>query len=238
MRLKLAYFLLGLVVSTCISMPALATDIEMSRKADDVFAAALSSYKQGDIATAILGFQRVYSLTGDRTLLFNVARCHEKLGSNKTAAQWYRAYLSTKPVDMTTIEAKIAELAPNAKLNTKSDGELAARRPEELQSIGRRWLKWGLAGLSGAGLVTAVGLGLDASDASQRADNATDAIATKQWEDYADEQSRASRYLALFTVVTGGLAVYMIVTDGLESQSRVDVAPSPGGAVFNYSVDF
>ena len=131
-------------------------------EAERSFFSGLAHYRAGKFEQAIIGFQRAHAAVPNRALLYNVARCHERLGTRQAAIAWYRAYLETQPADTTAVAAKIQRLAPvqgNGAMGTDGAANTAitVSKPIELQSIGYRWTKWGLVGMAGASLSVSLG---------------------------------------------------------------------------------
>jgi len=67
-------------------------------------------YKQGRWLEAIEEFQTAYRNDSNSYLLFNIARCHEKLGANAQALTYYSLYLRETPnaFNKVEVQAKIA----------------------------------------------------------------------------------------------------------------------------------
>lgn len=60
---------------------------------------ARSRYESGDFARALTLFNQSYERDPDPNLLFNIARCHEKLGDTAAAIDKYEAFLASAGAD-------------------------------------------------------------------------------------------------------------------------------------------
>ncbi len=179
-------------------------------RADAAFISGLKAYQGGSFALAVEQFQKALAITQSRVLLYNIARCYEKLGNRSAASDWYRAYLKTDPVDTTTVEARLNSLVPKGETDAVA-GQTVIRKPEQLESIAYRWTKWGLMGLSGASLISAVGFGTQAIGAAQKSRAATDGIGAQHWRKQGEYLGRMSDYFAVFGLIAGGISTYLIV---------------------------
>jgi tetratricopeptide (TPR) repeat protein len=72
------------------------------------------AYGEGRFQEAADLFEQTYELTHAPELLYNLARCYERLGDNGRAADQYEMYLRMSPdaEDREEVEKKIAELRP------------------------------------------------------------------------------------------------------------------------------
>ena len=99
-------------------------------RADAAFISGLKAYQNGSFSVAVEQFQNAFAVTQSRVLLYNIARCYEKLGNRNAASEWYRAYLKTEPVDTTTVEARLNTLVPKSSPNPASEQSFI-RKPEQ-----------------------------------------------------------------------------------------------------------
>jgi hypothetical protein len=106
-------------------------------------------YKQGAYDRALKKFLRAYRQLKNPDLLYNVAKCHEKLSQYEEAIRFYKEYLAKKPgaSDRKDVEQIIASLTyrleatypevefvsspPGA--NVRVDGEFAGQAPFKMQ---------------------------------------------------------------------------------------------------------
>lgn len=100
-------------------------------QAEQVFFEGLGHYRNGRFEEAAVAFQKAYSLTKHRDLLFNVARSRERMGDSTGAVQWYRSYLATQPADETAIIHRIKQLGgdPTAPAADPVVGEKPPKTP-------------------------------------------------------------------------------------------------------------
>jgi len=93
--------------------------------AKQAYEEALRAFNLGQWDEAIAGFQKSYKLSGDATLLFNVAQAHRRAGHVKEAIIAYKAFLREKPETphREMIEAKLKELESAAEKPTNSPAQ-------------------------------------------------------------------------------------------------------------------
>jgi hypothetical protein len=91
--------------------------------AKQAYEEALRAFNLGQWDEAIAGFQKSYKLSGDATLLFNVAQAHRQAGHVKEAIIAYKAFLREKPETphREMIEAKLKELESAAESKTAAE---------------------------------------------------------------------------------------------------------------------
>jgi hypothetical protein len=90
--------------------------------AKQAYEEALRAFNLGQWDEAIAGFQKSYKLSGDATLLFNVAQAHRQAGHVKEAIIAYKAFLREKPETphREMIEGKLKELEAAAEAKTST----------------------------------------------------------------------------------------------------------------------
>jgi len=102
--------------SLLVAAPASAEDptqTEAAPSALEVSERARSRYDSGDYARALTLFEQAYAREPDPNLLFNIARCHERLGDTARAIDKYEEFLASPNADpegLKKAEASRAEL--------------------------------------------------------------------------------------------------------------------------------
>ncbi|MCB9549102.1 MAG: hypothetical protein H6706_25145 [Myxococcales bacterium] len=102
-------------------------------EAEAIFFEGLAHYRAGRFEPAAVAFQKAYTLTKQRDLLYNVARSREMLADKEGAVQWYRAYLATQPADETAIIHRIKQLGGDPTL--PSEGPKDTLMPVTRQAL-------------------------------------------------------------------------------------------------------
>jgi tetratricopeptide (TPR) repeat protein len=145
------------------------------------------AYNLGQFPEAVAAFETSYRLSGDPTLLFNVAQAHRQAGQLELALTAYRAYLRELPAaaNRAYVESKIAELQARVSA-IRSAPSAAATRPPALLATDisdpftrgepaassspplPRWLPW--AGAAVTGVLVAGAVAATASVSSRRQD--------------------------------------------------------------------
>jgi tetratricopeptide (TPR) repeat protein len=111
-------------------------------------------YELGEYSAALKAFQKAYLAYDAPAFLYNIARCHERLGERELAIERYGAFLSREPdsPDRASIEERIRVLRV----------EVEAARVAGLRHrpIYKRWWLWTTIGAVAVGAGLGVGLGL------------------------------------------------------------------------------
>lgn len=95
---------LALAAASFVALPARSSEpgegVEASAPtAFDLSEEARTRYDQGDYERALTLFTRAYAREADPNLLFNIARCYEKLGELERALEKYEVFLSSPNSD-------------------------------------------------------------------------------------------------------------------------------------------
>ena len=104
------------------------TDLPAAKEA---YEEALRAFNLGHWQDAVAGFEKSYTLSGDATLLFNVAQAQRQAGNVKEAIIAYKAFLREKPdtPHREMIEAKLKELEAGAETKTAA-AKPASSKPQ------------------------------------------------------------------------------------------------------------
>jgi tetratricopeptide (TPR) repeat protein len=146
-----------------------------------IAAEASAAYRQGDFQRAIEAYERAYALRPEATLLFNLGRCHEAIGTADALAiaiEKYRAYLAaaSDAADREAVQRRIEALGRQLQL-LRSAAEPARApaaapvavaapdggREQTAERSGPSALPWVIAGAGAAGLAAGGVLGLMAA---------------------------------------------------------------------------
>jgi tetratricopeptide (TPR) repeat protein len=131
MRLNL--FILFLLFAPLISEAKPKTSAEANQdKVAKIYAEAESDYKLQKFDKSLQGFQQVYELTSEPSLLFNIAQCYRQLGRFEEAKKSYQTFLRDVPKHplranaqerIKDLDAEIARLAQKgtAVISTQQD---------------------------------------------------------------------------------------------------------------------
>jgi hypothetical protein len=216
---------------------------------------ARNSYDRGEYARALVLFNEAYAHEPDPNLLFNIARCHEKLGQAQAAIEKYEAFLESPNGDPTGRE-KAAESrdqlvqARARKLARGKSGKLASgtndhETGESAASVDRSanlapWLLLGAGVAAVASGVIVYSLGVsDHHEIENQAGygDSSRVVPMTQKDAEARVASGSSKKLVGGLLLGGGGALLassalLFVFDNGESSTKVGVDVSPrGGAV-------
>jgi len=108
--------------------------------AKQAYEEALRAFNLGQWDEAVAGFQKSYKLSGDATLLFNVAQAHRQAGHVKEAIIAYKAFLRERPdtPHREMIEAKLKELESAAA--SKTSGQKPTNSPAQTDRLTGIWV--------------------------------------------------------------------------------------------------
>lgn len=130
-------------------------------------------FNEGRYEEAVREFEAAQVLGPHPDLLFNLGKCHERLGDLAEALSHYRAYVKAVPEaeDVALVLVAIADLERQQN-ERGSESVQVGDAPRALAMVpqapsssrGRVWT-WVLAGAAGAGLAAGVGLGIGAQTA-------------------------------------------------------------------------
>lgn len=111
MSLRLVRCAVVLFVVVFIALPARAEG--KHNKGQKFVEQGKRAYNLGHWADALTDFEKAYELSGDATLLFNLAETHRQLGQNADALRLYNAYLRELPSgpDHETAEMQVKNLS-------------------------------------------------------------------------------------------------------------------------------
>ncbi len=108
--------------------------------AKQAYEEALRAFNLGQWDEAVAGFQKSYKLSGDATLLFNVAQAHRQAGHVKEAIIAYKAFLRERPdtPHREMIEAKLKELESVAA--SKTSAQKPTNSPAQTDRLTGIWV--------------------------------------------------------------------------------------------------
>jgi tetratricopeptide (TPR) repeat protein len=236
--------------------PAHPSEADQER-AKEIFDNGYKLFQEGSYDGAISAFRAAYSMSGDPTLLYNIALACERAGEYDLALDYLQAYRVYAPPEEWDKLAEKAESFRKRKLNAalevqrsepasagaSSDlpeqrGEPIDRQPEpsrEIRVFGPAAAV--LTAVAGASFATALGLGLAARARNQDAEGkCMSGAAGRLCSEDADADLRGSRKLALGTDIMIGVGaasvlalVVVLATNGVRRnrQRRQQVAVLP-----------
>jgi tetratricopeptide (TPR) repeat protein len=118
--------------------PAIPTDAQ-KEEAKRHFLDGRAHYASREFAEAAEHFIEAYELTQAPELLYNLARCYERLGEEERAAEQYEMYLRMSPdaEDRVEVEQRIAELVGGPERKPAEGGEVREAAPAAPEEEGR-----------------------------------------------------------------------------------------------------
>jgi hypothetical protein len=223
-------------------------------------------YKARDYRRAVEKFIQAYAIDRDPNLLFNVARCYEKLGDNAAAIEKYEEFLTSPGADAQGRQRAEESLAALRKLEEKADTQqpttlpapepapasTPAPAPESTSHSGTGivpWLALGT-GVASAGFGAILyALGTSDHDTVTNADGyddptAVDVMTESEAQSLVDSGNTKKLVGGIGLGVGGALiatSIVMFVTgvgSGASESVAVGVAPTPHGGAFSFQGNF
>lgn len=202
-------------------------------EAERLFFEGLAHYRGDRFEEAAVAFQKAYTLTRHRDLLFNVARSRERMGDKDGAVQWYRSYLGTTPADETAIIHRIKQLGgdPTApKTKTVDDPVVIPKSsgaPDVVSDGGNPW-PWVLVGTGALATGAGIYFGLVALDDADAARAAQDRGKAEDFKSSAESSALiADVAFGVGALAVGTAVVLWLQDDAPETRSSVSVGAAP-----------
>ena len=202
--------------------------------AETAFFEGLVHYRGKRFEEAAQAFQKAWTLSRHRDMLFNVGQAREKLGDKVGAVEWYRAYLGTQPADETAVIHRVKQLGGEsmiAKAETpKANVRSVDTRVERVEEGAGPW-PWVAVGVATAATVggAVVGLAaLDEADAARSAALRADAV---KYKDAAESGALTADLLFGVGALSAAAAVYLwLRADSLAAPAaEVELGATPTG---------
>jgi hypothetical protein len=241
-----------------VALPATAEEAtpstaETAPTALDLSEQARARYEAGEFSRALALFDQAYARDPDPNLLFNIARCHEKLGDTAAALDKYEAFLASANADpdgLTKARASRDELVKSQERRTRN----AEKRPgrsafgddavlEDSKSGGSShlasWLLLGAGVAAAASGVVVYSLGVsdhnDVKEQSGYGDPTRVAPMTQRQAEQRIDSGNTKKLVGGLLLGGGGAllassAVLFLLAPGQESNVGFDVSPR-GGSV-------
>jgi tetratricopeptide (TPR) repeat protein len=230
LRKSLALFVLSVALMGSVgaeTLPASALTDELLEKAEEPFFEGVSAYGKREYAKAAAKFKAAFDVIPHPDLLFNIARCHERLKNFTLAVRMYRKYLATQPVDETAVihrvrglEKRIGPLgdeppvdpvkgpeAPPVAVDVRAGGDV----PWEYVAVG--------VGIIGAALGAAFGLqALTHAEEAQEASDDDDRDAFDNSKALAESSATFADISYLVGAASAGVAVWLFTSKSADSE--------------------
>ena len=233
--------ILLLLIASLMPVAVYATPPALKAHAESAYQAGVDAFGQQDFDGALKLFDQAFKLDPSPILLYNIARCHEEMGTLDPAIRNFELYLVRAPdaPDRADVERRIRvmeaitnrQAAERAIAERETAERLAAAQvePAPARSSQLRW--WGYGAL-GAGVVgVAVGAGFGSAADTAAADHRAAKTPGDKVRFEDDANSKAS--LANVGYVVGGALIAagagILIYDAVSDDSTVEVAPGPTG---------
>ena len=217
-------------------------DQETLDQAEGLFFSGLSHYRRSHFEEAAVDFQKAFTLTHHRDLLYNIARSREQLGDIAGAIEWYRTYLTTQPADETAMIHKIRLLGGDPSGGGTHKVEIKAKPPVEevVEERGAGAWPWVVLSVGAASVGAGTYLGLQALDEAKLARASDVRSEAEEHKDSAESQAMlADIGFAVGAVAVGGaVLLWWMADDEMAASGEVQVGVTPGGASVGYTVQF
>jgi tetratricopeptide (TPR) repeat protein len=202
-------------------------------QAEELFFKAFVLFQKKEYERAAELFQRAYALIPYHDLLFNVARSRELMGDKAGAVEWYRAYLSTKPVDETTVIHRLKLLGGEPTSEPLVQKQVVEPTVEVAPVSYLPWIT-----LTAGVAVGAFGAfyGLSALDTAERSRKATLPATHGRLKEQAESEALIADISLGVSAIVIGLSVYLWVSADHEEGMILDPAdPAASGLSFGLS---
>jgi tetratricopeptide (TPR) repeat protein len=239
-----------------VNLPALAEELptptaEAAPSALELSEQARSRYEDEDFASALTLFNQAYARDPDPNLLFNIARCHEKLGDSAAAIEQYEAFLASPHADpdgLKKAQASRDELVKSRERRAKRSGNTAERPTfgDESESVGLErggsshlasWLLLGAGVAAAASGVVVYSLGVsdhkDVEDQAGFGDPTRVAPMTQRQAEQRVDSGNTKKLVGGLLMGGGGAllassAVLFLLDPGQESKVGFGLSPRGG----------
>lgn len=188
----------------------------LERAAED-YKRGVGHFKAGEYEQALLYFIRVYRVSPNPNLVYNIARAFEELQQVSEAADYYEEYLRLNPdaADRREVELSVKALRGVARAREESAREEQKRREqeEERAAVGAR-VTWGWVALGGAALSLSGGVlfGLEAASQDEATQSASSLTAARAARDARTSAAAWADGLYVGGAALVGVGLYLLLT--------------------------
>lgn len=227
-----------LLAGSLVGLPAFAeegkaVDQATLDEAERLFFEGLSHYRAERFENAAVAFQKAYTLTRHRDLLFNVARSRERMGDKASAVEWYRSYLGTTPADETAIIHRIKQLGGDPTVPPQTDVDSPVDTPklnggvDTVSDGGNPW-PWVLVGTGALAAGAGIYFGLVALDDADAARAAQDRGKAEDFKSSAEGSALiADVAFGVGALAVGTAVVLWLQDDKPDTRSSISVGAAP-----------
>ena len=213
--------------------------------AERAYKQGLEAFKKGDYEGAVLLFMRVYRVSPNPNLVYNMARSFEELKRFDEAALYYQKYLELNPdaPDAREVELSIETLLRlgrgHAQEEVRGRPPVAPTPAQPTPNEPARHLwGWAAVGLGGALAVGGGVAGVITSATAGERDAATSAADFRRAQSEMRSSAVAADLMYVGAAVFGAVGAYLLLTDDPappRPQSGLQVSASPQNITLTWS---
>lgn len=222
-----------------VALPSTPAHAGVKEQAAAAYGEGVEAFKANDFKTALGHFDRAFKLDPSPILLYNIARCHEEMGTLDPAISNFKLYLAKAPdsPDREDVERRIRVMEAIKKRQAAAAPDVPPAAPTTVfvEDDSMQWWGYGLLGAGAVGLALGGGFGVAADSAAEEHRNATTRSDKSAFEDDANSNAtiaNASYVIGGVLALAGAsIIIWDLATSGTTS---VEVAPVPaagGGGV-------
>lgn len=210
---------------------------ERARQVEELSLEAANEYRASNFSRAIELFEEAYAIEPVPNLLFNIAKCHEKLEDWDAAIENYQKFVVEQDTDRKARESALKRIDALQEIKaaeaSDDDTKVAAEEPTDStgppekaevtegpdHTVAYITLGTGAALLVGGGV-----FGLMASGKQSDFEDATTAQAKRDARDSGETMALVADVMYAAGAVTAGVGLYLLLTADSESPAQASVA--------------
>lgn len=205
----------------------------LKAQAEAAYQDGAKAFGAKDFNRALKLFDHAFKLDPSPILLYNIARCHEEMGTLEPAIRNFELYLARAPdaADRDDVERRIRVMDAIKRRQAKMqfDTPLVAPAKPVASSDAARWWGYGALGAGVVAVAVGSGMGVAADSAAQDHREAETRSDKSRFETEANDKAT----LANVSYIVGGALIAtgasLLIYDAVSGDTTVQVAPAPGG---------